>query len=124
MSIETEKCIHFMNVRYGLDISMYQTSFLEKAINARMNALGRESTEDYLLFLSNVPAESFEIIAQLSNSYSEFFRNPLTFAYLEQIILPSLISQKIKIMKRKSGFGRRLALRVRKPIVLPFFSMK
>ena len=96
MSIETEKCIHFMNVRYGLDISMYQTSFLEKAINARMNALGRESTEDYLLFLSNVPAESFEIIAQLSNSYSEFFRNPLTFAYLEQIILPSLISQKIK----------------------------
>jgi len=33
---------------------------------------------------------------QLSNSYSEFFRNPLTFNYLEQLILPSLIHQKIK----------------------------
>ena len=95
MSKETEKCIHFMKVSFGLDISMYETSFLEMTIKTRMSALSIKTPEDYLLFLDIVPGESSEIIALLSNSYSEFFRNPLTFTYLEQVILPSLILQKI-----------------------------
>ena len=96
MSKETDKCIHLMKVRYALDISMYETSFLEKVIQIRMTALSSETAEDYFLFLDKVPAESSEIIDQLSNSYSEFFRNPLAFTYLEQMIMPALIGQKIK----------------------------
>lgn len=92
----TDKCIHFMKARYSLDISMYETSFLEKAIQTRMTALSSATTEDYLLILDQVAAESSEMIGQLSNSYSAFFRNPLTFAFLEQMILPALIDQKIK----------------------------
>lgn len=85
-----------MNERYSLDISMYETSFIEKTIQTRMDALSSQTTDEYLLHLDKEPEESIEIIDQLSNSFSEFFRNPLTFAYLEQIILPALISQKIK----------------------------
>ena len=95
MSKETDQCIHFMKVRHALDISMYETSFLEKLIQTRMTALASATTHDYLLLLENEQAESVEIIDQLSNSYSEFFRNPLTFIYLEQIILPSLIQKKV-----------------------------
>ena len=96
MSKETEKYIHLMKEKYELDISMYETSFLEKAIQARMTALSSETMEDYLLLFTHVPDESTEMIKQLSNSYSEFFRNPLTFIYLEQMILPGLIGQKTK----------------------------
>ena len=39
-------------------------------------------------------AEALSI--SLNNTFSEFFRNSLTFAYLEQIVLPSLIEKKIK----------------------------
>lgn len=96
MSKETDKCIHLMKVRYALDISMYDTSFLEKVIQIRMTALSSGTAEDYFLFLDKEQAESSEIIDQLSNSYSEFFRNPLAFTYLEQMIMPALIGQKIK----------------------------
>jgi chemotaxis methyl-accepting protein methylase len=95
MSKETEKCVDFMQLKVGLDISMYDTSFLEKVIQSRMADLSCESTEDYLLFLGKLPAESTNLLDQLSNSYSEFFRNPLTFAYLEQIVLPMLVAQKV-----------------------------
>ncbi|HEY3372334.1 MAG TPA: CheR family methyltransferase [Prolixibacteraceae bacterium] len=84
-----------MKVKYALDISMYETSFLGKAIQNRMTALSSETVDDYLLLLENSASESLEMVGQLSNSYSTFFRNPLTFTCLEQIILPSLIGQKI-----------------------------
>jgi len=96
MNDEIEKCIHFIKVRHSVDVSKYEISFLEKVIQIRMNALTIETRKDYLLFLESEPAESTEIMDQLSNSYSEFFRNPLTFIYLEQTILPILIHQKMK----------------------------
>ena len=96
MSKGIEECIHLMKVRHGLDISMYENSFLEKVISTRMTDLAVQTTDDYLFFLDKVPGESSEIIDQLSNSYSEFFRNILTYSYLEKTILPALIAQKIK----------------------------
>lgn len=85
-----------MKSRYELDISMFETTFLEKAIQFRMSALASKTTEDYLLLMDHMPGESTEMIGQLSNSYSEFFRSPLTFTYLEQIILPAMIAGKLK----------------------------
>lgn len=85
-----------MKLRYELDISMYETAFLEKAMQSRMRAMASKTTADYLFLMDHVPGESYEMIGQLSNSYSEFFRSPLTFTYLEQIILPALIGEKLK----------------------------
>lgn len=85
-----------MKVRHELDISMYETSFLERVIKTRMTALSIEDKDDYLLFLDKVPGESSEMIDLLSNSYSAFFRNTLTYSFLEHVILPALIGQKIK----------------------------
>lgn len=96
MSKETERCIDFVKLKFGCDISMYDTSFLKKVINGRMTVLDCITIDNYLLFLENYPDEYTELIDQLSNSYSEFFRNPIAFAYLEQIVLPMLIGKKIK----------------------------
>jgi len=96
MSNENEKCIHFLKEKYAIDISMYDSLFLEKGIRVRMEASACKTIDDYLLQLNNIPKESSELMDQLSNSYSEFFRNSLTFAYLEQIVLPMLVRQKVK----------------------------
>lgn len=49
---------------------------------------------EYLNYLENCTEEGTVFRSRLINSYSEFFRNPLTFAYLEQVILPQLIEKK------------------------------
>lgn len=89
-----EKYVNFMKEKHAVDISMFETSFLEKIIQTRMNALAIETKEDYYLILESAPGESDEIMHYLSNPFSEFFRNPLTFSCLEQTILPALIHQK------------------------------
>jgi chemotaxis protein methyltransferase CheR len=101
MSKETEKCIHFLKEKYALDISIYDSTFLEKGVNFRMEVSFCKTIDDYILQLDHLPMELYELLGQLTNSCSEFFRNPLTFAYLEQIVLPSLISQKEKNQEKE-----------------------
>jgi chemotaxis protein methyltransferase CheR len=52
------------------------------------------TNKEYLNYLGSCEEEAIVFRSRLTNSYSEFFRNPLTFAYLEQIILPQLIEKK------------------------------
>jgi chemotaxis methyl-accepting protein methylase len=44
--------------------------------------------------MARVPDESRQLVHQLKNSYSEFFRNPLTFSMLEQVVLPRIFDEK------------------------------
>lgn len=80
--------------RYNRNISAYSDSFLQNSINSRKSSLGIESDEEYMNYLEVNEAEADLLVDKLTNSYSEFFRNPLTFAYLEQVILPQLIEAK------------------------------
>lgn len=96
MSKGTEKCVQFLKEKYAIDISVYDHSFAEKEIKKRMAVCSCYSVDDYLMLLDEIPDETTVLLSQLSNSYSEFFRNPLTFAHLEQLILPALIGQKLK----------------------------
>lgn len=86
-----------MKERFALDVSIYDSSFLEKTLKSRMTSAGCDTAENYLILLEEAPGESIGLVAQLNNSYSEFFRNPLTFSLLEQLILPKLLGQKEKI---------------------------
>jgi len=79
---------------HGIDISGYDPSFAEKSIDRRI-ALCKDFTHaDYLDFLTNNAAEVHLLIDSLHNSFTEFFRNPLTFSYLEQLVLPQLLAAK------------------------------
>jgi len=100
MEKELEKLIRLMKERFALDISVYDNSFLEKTVKDRLIATSRQTVEDYLVYLGGTPGETACLIGQLSNSYSEFFRNPLTFSMLEQAVIPKIFSQ---AEKTKSG---------------------
>jgi chemotaxis protein methyltransferase CheR len=97
MQKEIEKQIQLLKEQYALDISIYDRSFLEKAFQSRMNSTFCENPDIYFQYLGKNSDEPFLLLAQLSNSYSEFFRNPLTFALLEQTILARLFNLKEKI---------------------------
>jgi chemotaxis methyl-accepting protein methylase len=76
------------------DVSVYTTKFLISLIQHRMTDLKLDEVADYIGYIERNPFE-FEIIeGQLKNSYSQFFRNRLTFETLRHVILPRLVTQK------------------------------
>ncbi len=82
---------HLVMKKDGLDISRYDKFFLNKSVERRMLATNCSSSTDYSKLIEQSCVERHLFFDSLHVGYSEFFRNPLTFAVLEQIILPSLI---------------------------------
>lgn len=78
----------------GRMIGAYDESFVRKAIAKRMLAHGLQQVAGYGEYLAGHPEETADLGRSLRIGYSEFFRNPLTFALLEQWILPSLAAEK------------------------------
>jgi len=92
-----KQIILYMAEVYFRDISIYDESFLKKSILKRMSARSVASPELYLKYLDNNPSEADTFFDSLTIAYSEFFRNPLTFAIIEVIILPALLEHMKKI---------------------------
>ena len=79
---------------HGRDLSPYNEAFLIKSIDKRLAATGIRAPEDYGRYLSESAVEATTLFDSLNIPYSEFFRNPLAFALLEQLCLPCLIEEK------------------------------
>lgn len=77
----------------GRDISRYDAAFLAKSLEKRLAAAGCDSTQAYLDRLAADPDEAEAFYRSLNITHSEFFRNPLTFAFLEKLVLPRLIEE-------------------------------
>lgn len=90
--------------KYLLDISMFDVSFLEKSVGSRMADLSMGTFADYLIYLDGNVNEPVILFETLNNSYSEFFRNPLTFLMLEQNVLPVIFND------RKSGQNKEIRI--------------
>jgi chemotaxis methyl-accepting protein methylase len=83
-----EEIVELLLVSYNLDIRGFDNAFVEKSIDRRLSADKDITPNNYLALLRNDREEVTHLIDSLHVSYSEFFRNPLTFAYLEQFVLP------------------------------------
>lgn len=90
---ETDEIILIMNERYGKDLSMYDETFLLKSLERRMVATGVKKP-DYGTYLEENSIEAQILYESLNINYTQFFRNSLTFAMLEQLILPSIMNRK------------------------------
>ena len=96
-SSATEAILRVMAEAHGLDISRYEETFLRKMIAKRLAATGLTMAA-YAGHLAGDREEAEKFTHALRINHSDFFRNPLTFALLEQVILPGLVEA-----KRKSG---------------------
>jgi chemotaxis protein methyltransferase CheR len=79
---------------YGVDISKYDETFLMQIVGKRIAATETKNMPDYFRFMLENPEETSTLLGSMNITYTEFFRNPLTFAHLEQWILPSLLEAK------------------------------
>jgi len=86
--IETSKAL------YGIELAQFDNAFLEQTVDRRCVALGVSDLQGYLETISNNKAEADLLVRSLNITYTEFFRNALTFANLEQWLLPNLINSK------------------------------
>ncbi len=86
----------FLDQNYGVDLTRYEESFLNKTISKRISSLDLLFNNEYLIHVKNNENEVKELTNSLHVNFSEFFRNPLTFACLEQTVLPVLIKKKNK----------------------------
>jgi len=100
MKIEIQEIINLLLHTKGTDISIYEENFLIKTIDKRLMATDNNSYRNYCRYLIANESEIDLLFKSLHISFSEFFRNPLTFAVLEQIIFPSFLEKK-KIRKEK-----------------------
>ncbi len=108
-----QQIIDYLLENHEIDISPFDASFLDRTTRNRMLATNCKSKDEY----QNLLAESENEITNFKNSfsvcYSEFFRNPFTFAVLERIILPALFyklkknsSQEIRIWSAACASGQ------------------
>jgi len=89
------ECIdNLYRTKYAKIISIYDDTFLEQSIRSRMNFSNCENYQDYFNMINSSESESLTFLNSLNNSFSEFFRNPLTFALLEQHLIPMLLQTK------------------------------
>ena len=79
---------------HGKDLSHYDESFLAKSAETRRVVTAIGTADTYCDYLSDNADEAEQFFRSLNITYSEFFRNPLTFAVLEQRVLPRLIDEK------------------------------
>ena len=86
---------------HGINVSKYDDSFLDKSLQKRIMETHSDSADAYFAFLEQNRDEGDVFVNSLRISYSEFFRNPLTFSVLERIVLPSLILKKRSTTRRE-----------------------
>jgi chemotaxis protein methyltransferase CheR len=89
-----ENIIRFVIQSNDIDISRFDPKFLDNSIRKRMSKTQCLSPLTYIKMLECDKRESIQLIDSLRISYSEFFRNSITWSVLDCLILPEIILQK------------------------------
>lgn len=85
------KSILAIGRQYSTDLSIYDEDFLVKSLRRKPGASYGESAEEYCELLRQDRAEAEAYLGSLQVVFSQFFREPLSFALLEQVILPNIL---------------------------------
>lgn len=83
------------------NIAVYDEAFLRSSIHKRMQLLHCDGLENYQKELVQNEEERALFQKSLQVSYSEFFRNSLSFAVLEKMVIPELIQNAIRNNRSK-----------------------
>ncbi len=81
---------------FDVDISMFEENFIQKSVQNRCFAVGVPTLEDYADYIDIDRNEPRNLHHSMNVTYTEFFRDSLTYAHLEHWILPRLIDGKTK----------------------------
>jgi chemotaxis protein methyltransferase CheR len=94
MKTDATNIFNLLNRIHRIDVAKYDASFLNKSLQKRIAETHCKTAGEYFTFLEKNNNEGEIFLDSLHISYSEFFRNPLTYSVLERIVLPTLMQQK------------------------------
>lgn len=90
MKVDLDRVIQVMRMAHRKDLTCYDESFLAKSLEKRCAEIGIVDVDAYSEYLSGSADEADALSLTLQITYSEFFRNSLTFALLEHLVLPRI----------------------------------
>ena len=89
-----EALLDFLKRSRGFDFSGYKRNSLERRFARRMTAVNCQTYADYLDFLEVHPDEYQQLFDTLLINVTEFFRDPATWRYLADEVIPQILSEK------------------------------
>lgn len=78
--------------RRGVDFRDYRQPTILRRLKRRLAATGSATLADYDRYLQDHPDEEDQLVASFLIKVTDFFRDPKTFAYLRDRVLPRLIA--------------------------------
>lgn len=75
-----------------IDLRAYKRTTLERRVQQRVQLLGLPTLSAYVDRLRGQPAEVHDLLATIFINVTQFFRDPLMWAYLAECALPELLS--------------------------------
>lgn len=89
-----EKICILLRAQTGHDFSLYKKSTIYRRVERRMGIHRVSGIADYVGFLQNNPQEVELLFKELLIGVTSFFRDPATWAYLQEMVLPGMIRAK------------------------------
>ncbi len=86
--------VAFAAARRGFRSAGYCVPVLERRVRERIAAAGAAGAADYLRLLASSLPELDLLVEALTVKVSAFFRDPLVFEYLNELVFPSLLARK------------------------------
>ena len=91
---EYAKVLHLLQMRSGVDFSLYKPSTIGRRITRRMALSKTGQLPSYLKFLRDHPAEVDALFQDVLINVTGFFRNPEVFETLKHKVFPALIKDR------------------------------
>jgi len=92
--MEPDALVDIIRQAAGCDVSSFDEVFLAKSVARRIAASGAADAAEYGQRLADDRQEAETLLRSLLVCHSEFFREPLSFALLEALVLPELVRRK------------------------------
>jgi two-component system CheB/CheR fusion protein len=86
--------LSFVKSSRGFDFTGYKRSSLERRVAKRMTDAGVDTYDDYIDHLELHPEEFAELFNTILINVTGFYRDPPTWEYLEQEVIPELVSRR------------------------------
>jgi two-component system CheB/CheR fusion protein len=89
-----DRLLEYLKDARGFDFSAYKSATMSRRIEKRMGTIGVKSYSDYIDFLEVHPNEFAELFNVILINVTAFFRDPETFEYIRNTIIPDVVSTK------------------------------
>ena len=84
----------FVQSNYGVNLSMYRSTCINRRIIHRLNMVNCESIDDYFSYIGEHPDEIEKLMDIVTIHVTGFFRDADVYSMLEKTVFPGLIKEK------------------------------